>query len=120
MIPLTACPDAAHPGSLAERGRQVFVRPRQFDVERRRTSTGQQFGNRSVKREPAANQHGVPVTAREQPYGTPELVAEILQVLDGHKLVIMRQHGFVSLGGTMEEHAKKLFTIPVPASPDPA
>jgi ribulose-5-phosphate 4-epimerase/fuculose-1-phosphate aldolase len=32
-----------------------------------------------------------------------ELVAEILQVLDGHKFVIMRRHGFVSLGGTMEE-----------------
>jgi ribulose-5-phosphate 4-epimerase/fuculose-1-phosphate aldolase len=46
---------------------------------------------------------GLPLTAREQPYGTPELVAEILEVLDGHKLVIMRDHGFVSLGGTMEE-----------------
>ena len=50
-----------------------------------------------------AERLGLPVTAREQPYGTPELVAEILRVLDGHKLVIIRQHGFVSLGGTMEE-----------------
>jgi ribulose-5-phosphate 4-epimerase/fuculose-1-phosphate aldolase len=46
---------------------------------------------------------GLPVTAREQPYGTAELVAEILQVLDGHKIVIMRQHGFVSFGATMAE-----------------
>jgi len=29
-----------------------------------------------------------------------------LRVLSGHKLVIMRQHGFVSLGGTMEEAAR--------------
>ena len=61
------------------------------------------FHGHSEKLLAAAERLGVPVTAREQPYGTPELVAEILQVLDSHKLVIMRQHGFVSLGGTMEE-----------------
>jgi ribulose-5-phosphate 4-epimerase/fuculose-1-phosphate aldolase len=51
----------------------------------------------------AAERLGLPITEREQPYGTPELVAGILKVLDGHKLVIMRGHGFVSLGATMEE-----------------
>ena len=61
------------------------------------------FHGHSVKLLATAEQLGLPVTEREQPYGTPELVAEILQVLDGHKLVIMRNHGFVSLGGTMEE-----------------
>jgi ribulose-5-phosphate 4-epimerase/fuculose-1-phosphate aldolase len=45
----------------------------------------------------------LPVTAREQPYGTTELVGEILNALDGHKFVIMRNHGFVSFGKTMEE-----------------
>lgn len=61
------------------------------------------FHGHSEKLLAAAERLGLPVTAREQPYGTAELVAEILQVLDGHKLVIMREHGFVSLGGTMEE-----------------
>ena len=61
------------------------------------------FHGHSEKLLAEAERLGLPVTAREQPYGTPELVAEILQVLDGHKIVIMRHHGFVSLGGTMEE-----------------
>ncbi len=50
-----------------------------------------------------AERLGLPITAREQPYGTPELVAEILSALDGHRIVIMRNHGFVSFGATMKE-----------------
>jgi ribulose-5-phosphate 4-epimerase/fuculose-1-phosphate aldolase len=51
----------------------------------------------------AAERLGLPITAREQPYGTAELVREILNALDGHKFVIMRNHGFVVFGETMEE-----------------
>jgi len=68
-----------------------------------RPEVGAVFHGHSEKLLSEAERLGLPVTAREQPYGTPELVAEILRVLSGHKLVIMRQHGFVSLGGTMEE-----------------
>ncbi len=50
-----------------------------------------------------AERLGLPVTAHEQAYGTAELVAEILSALDGHKFVVMRNHGFVSFGVTMEE-----------------
>ena len=50
-----------------------------------------------------AERLGLRVTAREQPYGTPELVAEIMGALDGHNFVIMRNHGFVSFGKTMDE-----------------
>jgi ribulose-5-phosphate 4-epimerase/fuculose-1-phosphate aldolase len=69
------------------------------------------FHGHSDKLLTEAERLGLPVTMQEQPYGTPELVAEILRMLDGHKLVIMRQHGFVSLGGTMEEagrHAEEI------------
>ena len=51
---------------------------------------------------------GLPITANEQPYGTTELVGEILNALDGHKFVIMRNHGFVSLAATMEEAGRKV------------
>ncbi len=61
------------------------------------------FHGHSEKLLAAAERLGLPVTTREQPYGTPELVAEILDMLGGHKFVIMRQHGFVSLGRTMDE-----------------
>ncbi|MGD1019620.1 MAG: class II aldolase/adducin family protein [Verrucomicrobiia bacterium] len=50
-----------------------------------------------------AERLGVPITVREQPYGTPDLVAEILSALDGHRFVVMRNHGFVSFGTTMTE-----------------
>ena len=55
-----------------------------------------------------AERLGLPITANEQPYGTPELVGEILNALDGHKFVIMRNHGFVSLARTMEEAGRKV------------
>lgn len=61
------------------------------------------FHGHSEKLLAQAERLGLPVTMREQPYGTPELVAEIIEVLEGYKLVIMRGHGFVSLGGTMGE-----------------
>ena len=55
-----------------------------------------------------AERLGLPITANEQPYGTTELVGEILNALDGHKFVIMRNHGFVSLAATMEEAGRKV------------
>jgi ribulose-5-phosphate 4-epimerase/fuculose-1-phosphate aldolase len=54
-----------------------------------------------------AERLGLPITAREQAYGTPELVAEILSALDGHRFVVMRNHGFVSFGTTMTEAGRE-------------
>ena len=51
----------------------------------------------------AADRLGLPITAREQPYGTPEIVMEILKVLNKHPFFLIRSHGFVSLGATMDE-----------------
>jgi ribulose-5-phosphate 4-epimerase/fuculose-1-phosphate aldolase len=45
----------------------------------------------------------LPVTEHEQPYGTAELAAEILRILQWHKILVMRQHGFVAVGRTMAE-----------------
>jgi len=85
-------------GDLAGITRQEFVEVLEADRDGNAV-----FHGHNEKLLAEAERLGLPVTAREQPYGTPELVAEILQVLDGHKLVIIRQHGFVTLGGTMEE-----------------
>ena len=51
----------------------------------------------------AAGWLGLPVTQREQPYGTPAMADAVLDVLSGHRVVIMRHHGFVALGRTMAE-----------------
>ncbi len=46
---------------------------------------------------------GLPVTAHEQPYGTAEIVREILQILGPNHFFLIRSHGFVSLGKSMDE-----------------
>lgn len=54
---------------------------------------------------------GLPVTGKEQPYGTPEFVREILQILGRKKFLLIRNHGFVSLGATMEEAGLNAETV---------
>jgi L-fuculose-phosphate aldolase len=51
---------------------------------------------------------GIPVTAREQPYGTPALVNEVLLIACRENFFIMRNHGFVALGCDGEEAGKRL------------
>ena len=50
-----------------------------------------------------AGRLGLPVTRRERPYGTAAMADEVLDVLSGHAVVIMRGHGFVATGRTMTE-----------------
>jgi ribulose-5-phosphate 4-epimerase/fuculose-1-phosphate aldolase len=47
-------------------------------------------------------QLGLPTTDRVQPYGTPALAEEVGQMLAQHKFLIIREHGFLALGATME------------------
>lgn len=55
---------------------------------------------------------GIPVTARERPYGTPELAEEVRAVLAaGRPLIALRGHGFVSLGRTMREAGRRVERI---------
>jgi L-fuculose-phosphate aldolase len=51
----------------------------------------------------AAGRLGLPVTQRERPYGTPAMADAVLDVLSGHAVVVMRNHGFVALARTMTE-----------------
>jgi ribulose-5-phosphate 4-epimerase/fuculose-1-phosphate aldolase len=64
------------------------------------------FHGHSDKLLAAAPRLHIPVTEREQPYGTPQLSEEISKMLAWHNLFIMRDHGFVSLGRTMNEAAR--------------
>jgi L-fuculose-phosphate aldolase len=50
-----------------------------------------------------AEKLGLPVTEKEYESGTVELAKEVLKVLGDHKLIVLRNHGFVSLGHSMEE-----------------
>lgn len=46
---------------------------------------------------------GLAITEREQPYGTPEFVREILKILGKNSFFLMRNHGFTALGKNMDE-----------------
>ena len=50
-----------------------------------------------------AEKLGFPVTEREYEPGTIELANEVLKVLGNKKLIVLKNHGFVSLGRTMKE-----------------
>jgi L-ribulose-5-phosphate 4-epimerase len=43
----------------------------------------------------------IPDTAQEVPYGTPELAGEVLKILESNQFIVIRKHGFVSMGFTM-------------------
>jgi len=45
----------------------------------------------------------LPITKKEYEWGTIELAKEVLKVLDDNKLIVLKNHGFVSLGKTMKE-----------------
>ena len=45
----------------------------------------------------------LPVTEKEYAVGTTELAKEVLKALGDNKLIVLRNHGFVSLGTTMKE-----------------
>ena len=56
----------------------------------------------------AAIRLGIPVTAHERPYGTPGLAAEVVTVLArGATVLVLRGHGFVSVGATMAEAGRR-------------
>lgn len=42
-------------------------------------------------------------TAKEQPYGTPDLAYEVLGVLKDNNFIVMKNHGFISVAKTMDE-----------------
>ena len=46
---------------------------------------------------------GLVMTKSEKSYGTIDLAYEVLKVLGGNNYVVMRSHGFVSMGSSMEE-----------------
>lgn len=48
----------------------------------------------------------IPFTKEEQPYGTTQLVKSVLDILANNNFIVMRNHGFLSLGTTMEEAGK--------------
>ncbi|MCK4311794.1 MAG: S-methyl-5-thioribose-1-phosphate isomerase [Candidatus Cloacimonetes bacterium] len=45
----------------------------------------------------------IPTTFKEEPYGTIELVNSVLEIIDKNNFIIMKNHGFITIGKTMKE-----------------
>lgn len=58
-----------------------------------------------------AEKLGFPVTEREHKPGTIALAKETLKVLGDNKLIVLKSHGFISLGRTMKEAGELALTI---------
>ena len=43
----------------------------------------------------------LPITEKEQPGGTIELMREVVNVLDNNSFILIRNHGFISLGDSI-------------------
>lgn len=46
---------------------------------------------------------GIPETKKEEPYGTIELVREVREILEDNSFIEMKNHGFISLGKTLDD-----------------
>jgi ribulose-5-phosphate 4-epimerase/fuculose-1-phosphate aldolase len=50
-----------------------------------------------------ALEKGYPQTEQEYPYGTLELAKSVINVMGNHPIIIIKNHGFVTLGTTLDE-----------------
>ena len=53
----------------------------------------------------------LPVTNSEQPYGSCELVGSVLEILDNNNFIIMKNHGFISLGENINKAGELSISI---------
>lgn len=75
----------------------------QFVIYRERPEINAVFHGHSSEILAVAKGLGVPETEKEAPYGTVALVKEVLEILDRENFLLMKNHGFLSLGKTMQE-----------------
>jgi len=54
---------------------------------------------------------GLPITMKELPYGTLELAKEVERCLDKNNYIVIRNHGFVSLGRSMKEAGELAISV---------
>lgn len=72
-------------------------------IYRRRKDVNAIFHGHSQEILSCANKLKIPETKQEDPYGSIELVQSVLKVLGSKSFLVIKKHGFISLGRTMEE-----------------
>lgn len=82
-----------------------------FAVYDRRKDVNAVFHGHSPEILRRARELNLAETAREEPYGSLALVQSILDILDDGHFIVIRNHGFISLGGTMKEAGDRALHI---------
>lgn len=53
----------------------------------------------------------LPITKKEYPYGTIKLAKEVVKILDNNDVVLMRNHGFIIIGDSIQKAGKLLLKM---------
>ena len=76
-------------------------------IYRRRPEVNAIFHGHSELILSSAEGLSLPVTPREDPYGSPELIDSVSEILDDLSCFVLRDHGFIALGNTMQEAGER-------------
>lgn len=74
-----------------------------YEIYRRRQDVGAVFHGHNKEITANAGLLGLPETGREELPGTAELLGEVMKILDEGNFLVMKNHGFLALGKTMDE-----------------
>ena len=69
------------------------------------------FHGHSKKILDQANKLNIPQTTKQESYGTIELVQSVLDILNNHSFLIIKNHGFIALGKKMTEAGELTLAI---------
>lgn len=73
-----------------------------FEIYKARKDIGAIFHGHCAPILERAEEMVLPITRKEEPFGSVALVRRVLEILDEHTFVVMRNHGFLALGEDME------------------
>jgi ribulose-5-phosphate 4-epimerase/fuculose-1-phosphate aldolase len=74
-----------------------------FEIYKRRGDVGAIFHGHDREITAHASLLDWPQTEKEEASGTPELLAQVMKILCDDNFLVMKNHGFLSLGRTMDE-----------------
>lgn len=86
------------------------------EIYRRRKDVHAVFHGHSKRILEAAHALSIPETCREEPFGSVELVVSVMEILSDHRFILMKNHGFLSLGRTMREAGEAAVAVHEQAS----
>jgi len=82
-----------------------------FSIYRERKDVNAIFHGHSESILTNAERLNILQTRQEEPYGSIELVKSVLDILDDNNFIVMKNHGFLSLGKTMEDAMNRTMAI---------